>query len=81
MYWFRNFSLLEAFDKLREVRPCNPRLQAIRQATCDVLFDQGKYAPTVISVSKPGGANQIQVSYVQRKLLDSKLLQAAASSS
>lgn len=27
MYWYRGFTLEDAFEKLRVVRPCNPRLQ------------------------------------------------------
>jgi hypothetical protein len=62
MYWFRGFSLEDAFAKLRAVRPCNPRLQAIREATCDVLIDQGHpiRAKLVISRSGYGQAPQVR---------------------
>lgn len=62
MYWFRGFTLDSAFEKLRAVRPCNPNLQAVRQATCDTLLDQGKTYPVKIAVSRPGSATDIQVS-------------------
>ena len=61
MYWFHEYTLEAAFEKLRAVRPCNPRLQAIRQATCDILFDKGNLYPAIIVVSKLGTATEIKV--------------------
>ena len=68
MYWYRGFTLEDAFEKLRAVRPCNPRLQAIRQATCDLLFDEplsdvtiavGGFDPTTsVSVRHPCCSSQ-----------------------
>ena len=59
MYWFRDFTLEDAFDTLKAVRPCNPRLQAVRQATCDVLFDSGRLTPATIAVSHAGGPSRL----------------------
>lgn len=73
MYWFRGFTLAEAFKKLRAVRPCNPNLQAIRQATCDTLFDRGKTYPAKIIVTRPGSATDIQVSHIVRHIKLGKL--------
>mmetsp|Transcript_23232 Transcript_23232/g.64496 ORF Transcript_23232/g.64496 Transcript_23232/m.64496 type:complete len:393 (+) Transcript_23232:188-1366(+) len=42
MYWMRGFELMEAHKKLMEVRPCHPKLEAIRAATCDVLYAGGR---------------------------------------
>jgi len=61
MYWYRDFTLEDAFEKLRAVRPCNPRLQAVRQATCDTLFDNGTLSSATISVTRPEMATKIEV--------------------
>lgn len=37
MYWILGYKLLEANDMLLSVRPCFPKLEAIRNATCDLL--------------------------------------------
>jgi len=39
---------------------CNPRLQAVRQATCDTLYDNGSPSTAVISVTRPGLATKIE---------------------
>lgn len=66
MVWFRGFSLEDAFAKLRAARPCNPRLQAIRQATCDILVDGSRRVPISIAVSRLGVADTVQVPPVPR---------------
>lgn len=38
MFWCRGFELQAAYQKLYSVRPCNPKLFAIREATCDLLY-------------------------------------------
>ncbi|GMH36175.1 hypothetical protein BSKO_04043 [Bryopsis sp. KO-2023] len=45
MYWCRRFSLDGANARLQKVRPCGPKLQAIREATCDILY--GSFASEV----------------------------------
>eukprot|EP00898_Chlorokybus_atmophyticus_P007055 jgi/Chlat1/7350/Chrsp59S09142 len=37
MNWLRGYTLKEANELLQQVRPCNPRYEAIRQATTDML--------------------------------------------
>ena len=54
MYWFREYTLEGAFIKLFDVRPCNPRLQAVREATCDVLIDQGRPTSCELHVLRSG---------------------------
>ena len=38
MYWILGMNLLDAHKTLTSLRPCNPKLDAIRHATCDMLF-------------------------------------------
>ncbi|KAH7293685.1 hypothetical protein KP509_28G036700 [Ceratopteris richardii] len=42
MYWFLGYDLLEANELLLSVRPCFPKLEAIRNATCDLLTGSAK---------------------------------------
>eukprot|EP00250_Pteridium_aquilinum_P010526 c19452_g1_i1 orf=166-1335(+) len=37
MYWLLGYELLEANELLLSVRPCFPKLESIRNATCDLL--------------------------------------------
>lgn len=37
MYWMLGYELLEANELLLSVRPCFPKLESIRNATCDLL--------------------------------------------
>lgn len=50
MWWCRGLELHEAFEKLYSVRKCCPKLAAIREATCDVLYGADP-SPASISVS------------------------------
>ena len=63
MYWCRDFQLMEAHKHLTDLRACNPKLTAIRAATCDILFDGKGTAPVRIAVSrsKAGTAQHVQV--------------------
>ena len=41
MYWFKDYSSLDdAYTALTSIRPCGPNKEAIRNATCDVLYAQ-----------------------------------------
>lgn len=40
MHWCKGFSLDDAISHLTSIRACNPKVQAIRQATVDVLYPQ-----------------------------------------
>ena len=69
MYWYKGWQLMEAHKHLTGCRPCNPKLTAIRAATCDILFDGegtglGGLHPVRIAVprSKAGLAQHVQVS-------------------
>ncbi|MCO5584808.1 hypothetical protein L7F22_038740 [Adiantum nelumboides] len=42
MYWVLGYELLEANEILLSVRPCFPKLEAIRNATCDLLTGKAK---------------------------------------
>lgn len=63
MYWYKGFQLMEAHKHLTGLRACNPKLTAIRSATCDILFDGKGTAPIRIAVSrsKAGLAQRVQV--------------------
>jgi len=63
MYWYKGFQLMEAHKHLTGLRACNPKLTAIRAATCDILFDGKGTAPVRIAVprSKAGTAQRVQV--------------------
>lgn len=37
MFWFRDFTLDEAYEHLTKIRPCGPKREAIRGATYDIL--------------------------------------------
>jgi hypothetical protein len=65
LYFGREVILLhilrqDAFAKLRSVRPCSPKLAAIRAATADILYG-GPPVPVRIAVHRPGLAQRIQV--------------------
>ncbi len=61
MYWCRGFSLEDAISTFMAVRPCNPRIVAIRQATLDLLVDGTALTPVRIAVSRSFGATSLQV--------------------
>ena len=63
MYWYKGFQLMEAHKHLTGLRACNPKLTAIRAATCDILFDGKGTAPVRIAMplSKAGLAKRVQV--------------------
>mmetsp|Transcript_7220 Transcript_7220/g.18554 ORF Transcript_7220/g.18554 Transcript_7220/m.18554 type:complete len:371 (-) Transcript_7220:389-1501(-) len=61
MYWTRGLRLMEAHAMLMEVRPCHPKLEAIKEATCDLLF-QGSRQPVALCVYRWGTTSRIQVS-------------------
>ncbi|CAL8461831.1 g1362 [Coccomyxa elongata] len=61
MYWCRGFSLEDAISTFMAVRPCNPRIVAIRQATLDLLVDGTALTPVRIAVSRSFGATSLQI--------------------
>jgi hypothetical protein len=61
MYWCRGFTLQDAIAKFMSVRPCNPRIVAIRQATADLLSGDSGLTPVRIAVSRPFLATSLQV--------------------
>ncbi|GAQ77869.1 protein tyrosine phosphate [Klebsormidium nitens] len=48
MHWLRGFTLAEANARLQEVRPCHPKLESIRAATCDVISGGSKEPVTIV---------------------------------
>ena len=48
--WVRGERLAEAAAALRAVRPCNPRLAAVRGAGADLILGEGALVPTTIRV-------------------------------
>ena len=63
MYWYKGFQLMEAHKHLTGLRACNPKLTAIRAATCDILFDGKGTAPVSIVLPRgsAGFAQHVQV--------------------
>ena len=39
MWWFKGIPLDEAYDHLTSLRPCKPRVESIREAALDLLFN------------------------------------------
>jgi len=56
MFWCREWTLEAANHRLQKVRPCGPKLHAIRQATCDLVFGSMTH-PTSISVTADPSAH------------------------
>lgn len=77
MYWFADYPTLDgAYTALTSVRPCGPNKEAIRNATCDVLYTQAPLGalppPPDVRVSWPAhqGVNMAQEdrAVVQKRL-------------
>ena len=47
-------------DTFFALRPCNPRIQSIRQATVDLLSEGSGLTPVNISISRPFLATRLQ---------------------
>ena len=61
MYWCCGMALQDAISTFMAVRPCNPRIAAIRAATTDILLDGGRRTPVTIAVHRPFSASRFQV--------------------
>jgi hypothetical protein len=60
MWWVKGIPLDEAYDLLTGIRPCKPKVEAIRAATTDLLYG-GPPTPVTIGVWRSRGAESIQV--------------------
>ena len=60
MYWILGMPLLDAHRLLTTKRPCNPKLVAIRQATCDLLFGLDR-SDVKIGIRAPVQAKEVLV--------------------
>lgn len=60
MYWVHGIPLDDAYQMLYKVRNCNPKLEAIRSATVDLLLGSPRVDVT-IGHSRAGSAAQVQV--------------------
>lgn len=77
MYWCKGFQLMDAHKHLTGLRACNPKLTAIRAATCDMLFDGSGRVPVRISLprSKAGYAKHVQVGSCIYRILEPERFQ------
>ena len=66
MYWCRGMALQGAISTFMAVRPCNPRIAAIRAASADILLDSGRRTPVTIAVHRPFLASRFQVPRTRR---------------
>ena len=78
MYWYKGFQLMEAHKHLTGLRACNPKLTAIRAATCDILFDGKGTAPVSIVLPR-GNAGLAQHVQVRVAILHNSLICAICS--
>lgn len=60
MTWIRGFQLDRAFEVLRDVRPCCPKLSAVRAATVDVLTGCPR-VPVSLGFRNLAGAADVRV--------------------
>lgn len=61
MFWLRDWDLDAAFDHLRALRPCSPKIDAVRSATSDLLLGIDPI-PVTIAMSRTGTAKTVQIS-------------------
>jgi len=62
MYWLRGWQLPAALEKLKSVRACSPRIEAIRAATADLLTNSTSMK-TVIAFRRRGTAKHVQACF------------------
>ncbi|UPR02862.1 phosphoglucan phosphatase [Chloropicon primus] len=60
MYWVLGMPLLDAHRLLTSKRPCNPKVNSIRQATCDLLFGLER-SRVKIGMKAPVNAKEVLV--------------------
>lgn len=60
MYWLLGYELLEANSLLLSVRPCFPKLESIKNATCDLLTGGAK--ETVYLKWRSSGCQNVEIS-------------------
>lgn len=70
LFWCRDWTLEAANDRLQKVRSCGPKIHAIRQATCDLIFGSLQQSITIAVTANP--ASHVQVpccSLLQKDIL------------
>eukprot|EP00887_Chlorella_sp_A99_P006117 scaffold22.g6117.t1 len=60
MWWYKGYSLEDAFELLTGLRPCSPKTAAIRAAAADVLFG-AMHTRVTLAVHRRGLAQEILV--------------------
>lgn len=60
MWWTKGIPLEEAYDQLTALRPCKPRVDAIREATVDMLYGQDPVR-VKISLRRRDTAKEVRV--------------------
>lgn len=60
MWWFKGIPLDEAYDHLTSLRPCKPRVESIREAALDLLFNN-EPIEVKISLKRRDSATDVRV--------------------
>lgn len=61
MWWYKGMPLSDAYEVLTSIRPCKPRVDAIREATVDLLYSGIGPVPTTIRLLRRGTAQSVAV--------------------
>lgn len=61
MWWYKGIPLKEAYDILTTIRPCKPKIEAIREAAVDLLYSREDPVPTTIRLLRRGTAQKVAV--------------------
>eukprot|EP01024_Parvocaulis_polyphysoides_P054847 TRINITY_DN555_c2_g1_i1.p1 TRINITY_DN555_c2_g1~~TRINITY_DN555_c2_g1_i1.p1 ORF type:complete len:380 (+),score=35.01 TRINITY_DN555_c2_g1_i1:114-1253(+) len=60
MTWIRGYDLMDAYNLIRELRPCNPNVSALRNATVDLVLGMITQ-PVTIRLFNTGNYKSVQI--------------------